>query len=120
MRSLLCKWFNLVRAEDVPNPWGNLLKSRTFQPVWPRIANSLVWQNDMKPMYEQMLLQTLFDMAKADPIHVLDLQVRARLLNDFLERVQLGMIREDALLENMAHTGGGLNERIERANSYVR
>ena len=106
--------------------WGDLLEARDMRPVWPRISKSQVWVNDLEPWFRQALLYTLFELARErDPEHVIRLQERAKLLNEWLEAPILAMARQNALLNNLAETNRFIPEEHfpvkanERANVNV-
>jgi hypothetical protein len=114
----LIKWLKKLIGRDTPNSdwWSDLLESREYRPVWPRIAKSHAWQHDLEPWFRQSLLFTLFELARErDPQKVIRLQERAMLLNEWLEAPVLALARENALLNNLADTNRLQMPEMERA-----
>lgn len=126
-RLFLCKRFHLVLQEEVPtfppipaNDWIGLWEVKDFRAVWPRIVKTPLWENDIEPFYKQALLRTLVALAhEKEAEQIVRLQVRAQLINEWLEQPRIALRMDEAALEN-AFGSGRLERMKERERANVR
>lgn len=123
-RRLLCKWFNLIRNEDVEDEpgtgWDDLWVVKEKRIIWPRLVKSDAWVKDIEPFFKQSLLRTFTAMTfEQDTDKLRRLQERAKLINEWLEQPRIAVARDEAVLNNAFQSGqvDRLTKEMERANA---
>lgn len=128
-RAKACQWFHLTPNEvavaantlaadnawnaakaEIPEYdltlWEDLWDHRQFRVVWPRLVMSEEWKRDLEPWFKHSLLVTFAALGQeTDPVKLTRLQVRAQLINEWLERAAIGMQRDKAAFDNAFASG---------------
>lgn len=118
-----CRWLNLtpvVPPQNTVSPdWDDLWRYKDLRVVWPRLVLSPVWRDDLEPWLKQGLLRTLVALGQErNPEEIRILQVRAQLINQWLEEPRIAMNRDAMALDSAFASGRSdrLDAELERVN----